>query len=272
MITGVTEAAQTTRYIPKVVPGVENLVLMEVQKPKGVGRRSAKGPPVPKARQDPMRFYCDNCDSNYNRADELVRHKRKDCGKFDPEYFCDECGKPFLKENGVREHYYHEHTDITLWFCQKCGEGFHFKSNKSKHLKGCPERNGPDKYVGRAPYDATIEATFKKRAAVPLQVVPQQAAANPQQQAVVNPALVIQPDDPDPENAEPQQTQDQDTIQKETTPYEEEAKKAIENIEGEALLNMMAGGIIPDSRKVDVGDSEAKPEIDVEMHFDDDDD
>ena len=180
----------------------------------------------------------------------------------------------------------------------KCGEGFHFKSNKSKHLKGCPERNGPDKYVGQAPYDATIEATFKKRAAVPLQVVPQQAAVNPQQQAVVNPALVIQPDDPDPENAEPQRTQDQDMIQKETTPYEEEAKKAIENIEGEALLNMMAqkettpyeeeakravenieallnmmaGGIIPDSRKVDVGDSEAKPEIDVEMHFDDDDD
>ena len=34
MITGVTEVAQTTRYIPKVVPGVENLVLMEVQKPK----------------------------------------------------------------------------------------------------------------------------------------------------------------------------------------------------------------------------------------------
>ena len=271
MITGVTEAAQTTRYIPKVVLGVENLVLMEVQKPKGVGRRSAKGPPVPKARQDPTRFYCDNCDSNYNRADELVRHKRKDCGKVDLEYFCDECGKPFLKENGIREHYYHEHTDITLWFCQKCGEGFHFKSNKSKHLKGCPERNGPDKYVGRAPYDATIEATFKKRAAVPLQVVPQQAAANPQQQAVVNPALVIQPDDPDPENAEPQRTQDQDMIQKETTPYEEEAKKAIENIEGEAILDMMAGGIIPDLRQVDVGDSEAKPEIDVEMHFDDDD-
>ena len=34
--------------------------------------------------------------------------------------------------------------------------------------------------------------------------MPQQAAANPPQQAVVNPALVIQPDDPDPENAEPQ--------------------------------------------------------------------
>ena len=35
---------------------------------------------------------------------------------------------------------------------------------------------------------------------------------------------------------------------------------------------MMAEGIIPDSRKVDAGDSEVKPEIDVEMHFDDDDD
>ena len=58
-------------------------------------------------------------------------------------------------------------------------------------------------------------------------------------------------------------------IQKETTPYEEEAKKAVENIEGEELLNMMAGGIIPDSTEVDKGDSEAKTEIDVEMHFDD---
>ena len=138
-----------------------------------------------------------------------------------------------------------------------------------KHLKGCPERNGPDKYVGRAPYDATIEATFKKRAAVPLQVVPQQAAANPQQQAVVNPALVIKLDDPDPEmlnHNEPRSGYDT----KETTPYEEEAKKAVENIEGEALLNMMARGIIPDSGQVDVGDNEAKPEIDVEMHFDDD--
>ena len=66
VITGVTETAQPSRYIPKVVPGVENLVLMEVQKPQGSGRRSAKGPPVPKGRQDPKRYYCDSCDSNYN--------------------------------------------------------------------------------------------------------------------------------------------------------------------------------------------------------------
>ena len=96
-----TETAQPSRYIPKVVPGVENLVLMEVQKPQGSGRRSAKGPLVPKGRQDPKRYYCDSCDSNYNRPDELVRHKKRDCGKSDPEYFCDECGKGYLKENGV---------------------------------------------------------------------------------------------------------------------------------------------------------------------------
>ena len=72
---GYKPCTQTRRYIPKVVLGVENLVLMEVQKLKGVGRWSAKGPPVPKARQDPTCFYCDNCDSHYNRADELVRHK-----------------------------------------------------------------------------------------------------------------------------------------------------------------------------------------------------
>ena len=59
-------------------------------------------------------------------------------------------------------------------------------------------------------------------------------------------------------------------METEKTPYEEEAKKAVESIEGEALLNVMARGIIPDSTEADVEDSEAKPEIDVEMHFDDD--
>ena len=53
MITEVTEAAQTIRYIPKVVPGVENLVLMEVQKSKGVGRRSAKRTTSPNSQTRP---------------------------------------------------------------------------------------------------------------------------------------------------------------------------------------------------------------------------
>ena len=211
-----------------------------------------------------------------------MRHKKKDCGKSDPEYFCDECGKGYLKENGVCEHYYHEHTNITLWFCQKCGEGFHFKSNKSKHLKVCSQRNGPDRYVGRAPYNATFEATFKKRAAVLLQVVPQQAVVNPQQPVVANPTLVIQPNEDDQEQNDDEEqpenkpAENPDPMQKETTPFEDEGKKAVQSIEGEELLNIMAGGIIPDTSQVVVGAGEVvegagevKPNvIDVEMQFD----
>ena len=155
--------------------------------------------------------------------------------------------------------------------------GFIFKS---KHLKVCSQRNGPDRYVGRAPYNATFEATFKKRAAVQLQVVPQQAVANPQQPVVVNPTLVIQPDKDDQEQNDDEQpenkpAENQDPMQKETTPFEDEGKKAVRSIEGEELLNIMAGGIIPDASQVvgagEVveGAGEVKPNvIDVEMQFD----
>ena len=99
--------------------------------------------------------------------------------------------------------------NITLWFCQKCGKGFNFKSNKSTHLKTCPLKNGPDKYVPRAPYNETLEATFKKRAAVPLQVVGQQEGDNPPQQ-VANPqpeTTLQQVANPQPETT-PQQVAD----------------------------------------------------------------
>ena len=113
--------------------------------------------------QRKTRPYCDQCECNYNRLDELTCHKRKDCGKKEPDFFCEECGKGFFQENGVREHYY-QHTDIVLWFCTKCGEGFHFKWNKSKHKMACPNPNRPDKFQGRAPYNEEIEATFKLQA------------------------------------------------------------------------------------------------------------
>ena len=292
MITGVSVKTEPKKYIPKVVAGetagVQNVVLMEIPKTQKSSKKQ-RGPPVPEGRRDLTRFYCENCDANYNHPDELVRHQQNDCGKVDPEFFCDECGKGFAKENGVREHYYHEHTNIKLWYCQKCGDGFHFKSNKSKHLKVCPLHNGPDQYVPRAPLDPVLEATFKKRAAVPVQVVqqPQQVAAPqqvanplPPQQAVVNPALVIQPevDDQQPE------VQDQPLLQpekptqdpQEATPYDEEAEKAVKNIEGEELLNILAGGIIPDATKFkeegngEEGNGEEKPKaLEVDMHFDD---
>ena len=82
-ITEVTQKTETetVKYLPKAVAGLENLVLVPVPKAKGSGKRMSKGGPVPKGRQDPKCFYCDKCDSNYNRPNELTRHKRKDCGK-----------------------------------------------------------------------------------------------------------------------------------------------------------------------------------------------
>ena len=306
MITGVTEKPK--RYIPKVIEGVPNVILMEVPKTQRSAKRQ-RGPPVPEGRRDRTRFYCENCDANYNRPDELVRHQRRDCGKVDPEHFCDACGKGFAKENGVCEHYYHEHTNITLWFCQKCGKGFHFKSNKSTHLKTCHLKNGPDKYVPRTPYDETLEVTFKKRQAVPLQVVGQQAGDNPPQQVANPPPQQEQPETTPPQAAEttppqaaettppqaaettPQQTagnsaliitlvqagegdpqqQLDDQDEKEKSVYDEEAAKAVQSIEGEDLLQVLSGGLIGDAGKSEEeeGDGEEKPkELDLEMVFD----
>ena len=306
MITGVTEKPK--RYIPKVIEGVPNVVLMEVPK----SQRSAKcqrGPPVPEGRRDHTRFYCENCDANYNRPDELVWHQRRDCGKVDAEHFCDSCGKGFAQENGVREHYYHQHTNITLWFCQKCGKGFNFKSNKSTHLKTCPLKDGPDKYVPRTPYDAVLEVTFKKRQAVPLQVVGQQAGDNPPQQVANPPPQQEQPETTPPQAAEatppqaaettppqaaettlqqtagnpaliivpaqvgdPQQLPRTEQLDdKEKSVYDEEAAKAVRSIEGEDLLQVLSSGVIPDERKLEEeGNGEEKPEeLDLEMVFDD---
>ena len=65
----------------------------------------------------------------------------------------------------MREHYYYQHTDIMLYHCTKCNQGFHFKANKSKHHHACPKKDGLDQYAPRAPYDKKLEETFKRRAA-----------------------------------------------------------------------------------------------------------
>ena len=80
----VTQKTETVKYLPKSVTGLENLVLVPLPKMKGSSKRSSKGPPVPKGRQDLKRFYCDQCECNYNQPDELTHHKRKDCGKKEP--------------------------------------------------------------------------------------------------------------------------------------------------------------------------------------------
>ena len=258
IITEVTQKTETVKYLPKTVPGLENLVLVPLPKTIGSSKRSSKGGPVPKGRQDPKRFYCDQCKCNYNWLDELTCHKRKDCGKKEPDFFCEECGKGFFQENGVREHYYHQHTDIVLWFCTKCGEGFHFKSNKSKHKTACPNPNRPDKFQGRAPYNEEIEATFKRRQAIPVQIPQPQDEVKPTDQVAV-PQVQDQP-----------QAQEQPQVQKEEkSAYELETDKAVEAIGGGELLNIMSGGVIPDVIVVHEEETEVKPNVlEVEMQFD----
>ena len=259
IVTEVTQKTETVKYLPKSVAGLENLVLVPLPTTKGTSKRSSKGPPVPKGRQDPKRFYCNQCECNYNRPDELTRHKRKDCGKKVPEFFCEECGKGFFHENSVREHNYHQYTDKFLWYCTKCEEGFHFKSNQSKHKTACPNPNRPDKFQGRIPYDQAIEATFQKRQAIPVQIPQQQDVGEPTDQDVVQQVQ----DQPLAQN----QPQAQEQPQEKST-YEMETEKAVEAIGGGELLNIMAGGVIPDAIAVDDTEREQKPNvIDVEMHF-----
>ena len=268
IVTEVTQKTETVKYLPKSVAGLENLVLVPLPTMKGTSKRSSKGPPVPKGRQDPKRFYCDECECNYSRPDELTHHKRKDCGKKEPEFFCDECGKAFFHENGVQEHYYHQHMDKFLWYCMKCGDGFHFKSNKSKYKTACPNPNGPDKYQGRIPYDPALEATFQKRQAIPVQIPQQQDVGEPTDQPEPQDQPIPQ-DQPVPQDQPIPQDQPQAQEQPEQkSTYELETEKAAEAIGGSELLNIMAGGVIPDAIVVDDTEREEKPNvIDVEMHF-----
>ena len=72
----------------------------------------------------------------------------------------------------MREYYYKKHMDITLYYCTKCGQGFNYRSRVSGHRNACPNKNGPDLYQPRAPFDEVIEETFKRKTAIPV-VIPQ---------------------------------------------------------------------------------------------------
>ena len=85
------------------------------------------------------------------------------CMKTDFDYICDACQKGFHTDYRVREHNYQEHKKEHLYFCTLCGEGFFHKSKKSLHKKGCPNKGGEEKFAARAPYNAELELTFKRR-------------------------------------------------------------------------------------------------------------
>ena len=154
-----------------------------------------------------------------------------------------------------------------LWHCTRCGEGFHFKSNKSKHRNACLNKNGPEIYQPRAPFDEKLEETFKPKTAIPVSIPPQ-AQPDPQ---------------PKPEDKPEDQPKDQPKDQPEDQPEEQfvvddddnqrKTEAAVSSISGEGLLNMLSRGQIPGGTLEDDDDEPEnvvkKEHLDIEMKFDD---
>ena len=162
-------SSETTVYIAKSVEKKKKLVLLPVEKKKvATSKRSNPGVPVPIEMRDPKRHYCDNCQCHYGKKEDLTKHIKYMCGKTVPDYMCEECGKGFHQENGVREHYYQAHLKRFLYNCTKCNKGFYFKSKKSNHKKACPNINDEEKYKGKVDLDPELEKTFQRRKLVEL--------------------------------------------------------------------------------------------------------
>ena len=169
-------------------------------------------------------------------------------------------------ENSVREHYYHEHTDIVLWHCKKCNKGFHYKSNRSKHRHACPNKNRPDKYPRRADYNEELEETFKAKTAIAVKI-PTDVGDQPQEGG----ENAGQPQPQVSDEAQPQVgATDQAQLQV------EETEKAVASLgeTGSEILDRLAegesfGGVFGNDDEEDEKSSIVKKEIQIEMEFDD---
>ena len=259
IITEVTKKTETVKYIPTKVPGIENFVLVQAPKTKSTAKRLSVAGPIPKQLQDPTKFYCDKCPCFYTRPDELAHHKKKNCLKEDPDYFCDACHRGFFYENTLHEYYYHEHTDIILWHSKKCNEGFHYKSNRSKHQHACPNKNGPDKYPGCASYNEELKETFKPKTAIAVKI-PTKAQVEDQ------------PQEEDEENIG--QPQPKPQVSDQAQPQVRETERAVASLgeTGSDILNRLVAGesfgcVIVDD---DEGDQSkvVKQEMEIEMKYD----
>ena len=153
------QSASNVIYIPKK----SALVLVPPTQKRVLSKCSNPGTPIPKDVRDPTRHYCENCSCHYAEKSDLNKHMKFMCMKTQHDYICDGCQKGFHTEYGVREHYYQEHKKEYLYFCPLCNKGFYHKSKKSLHKKACPNKDGKEQFTPRAPYDAELELTFKRR-------------------------------------------------------------------------------------------------------------
>ena len=157
------QEASNIVFVPRKVKDKTALVLMPPTQKRTLNKRSNPGMPVPKDNRDPKRFYCENCACHYKEKGDLRKHINFMCMKTSFDYVCEACQKEFHTDYGVREHYYQEHKKEHLYFCTKCNKGFFHKSHKSYHKKSCPKKDEEDRFARRAPYDAELELTFKRR-------------------------------------------------------------------------------------------------------------
>ena len=82
------------------------------------------------------------------------------------------CQAVYYLDVAVREHYYQIHLK-DLYFCKKCGQGFAHKNRKLVHerSRAFPMKDKDDKFPGRAPFNKKLEATFKRRVIMPLEIM-----------------------------------------------------------------------------------------------------
>ena len=149
------------------MPESQNLILVPARMKKTTALQASTRP-VPEELQDDHLYYCKKCEAKYTTRDELNCHVAKNCQVKEPEFFCDQCNASFFWPNTICEHYYKEHIKEFLYHCHKCGKGFHWKWRIPHHKKKCPNRDGPNQYEGRLPYDKKVEEKFQRKKAVPI--------------------------------------------------------------------------------------------------------
>ena len=198
-----TQPSQTQPSVFVLTGTQDNILLLQSVPSKVTEHRSGKTKPVPKDIRLRHKHYCENCKSEFSRKDLLAQHIKNDCLQPICQFVCKDCNAAFYSETAVREHYYKIHLKIELYHCQKCNMGFAHKSKKSTHKKICPNKDGADQFPIRTHFDKELEASFKRRNIVPLQITDQQQPVQllPQPPAPLEPTP--QPVEPTPQVVEP---------------------------------------------------------------------
>ena len=97
----------------------------------------SQGKPIPLAKQNPKRFYCDKCPRSYTRSGDLKIHQVEMCGKERVyNHICTTCQAKFVRKISMLEHIAEQHTKIPPYECEVCHMKFFKGPSFSFHKKG----------------------------------------------------------------------------------------------------------------------------------------